>query len=68
MNDLKVNTLQEYIEENFTLDGTSKHLIRNILDYVSAQGLNQEETLDILMELLDGIGCEREEISILLKE
>ena len=62
MNDSTVNNLQGYIEENFTLDGTSKHLIRNILDYVAAQGQDQEETLDSLMYLMDGIGVEREEL------
>lgn len=62
MNESTVNKLQVYIEENFTLDGTSRNLIRNILDYVAAQGQDQEETLDSLMDLMDGIGVEREEL------
>lgn len=52
----QVNRLQNYMEENFTLDGTSKSLIRNILDYVAAQGDDEETILCLLMNLLDGIG------------
>lgn len=60
--DEQVNKLQIFIEENFALDGTSKHLIRNILDYVSAQGVDGETALDMLETLLSGIAIDREEI------
>lgn len=60
--DEQVNTLQTYIEETFTLDGTSKHLIRNILDYTAAQGDDAETILAMLMTLLDGIGITEIEI------
>lgn len=60
--DEQVNKLQVFIEENFALDGTSKHLVRNILDYVATQGVDGETALDMLEELLNGIAIEREEI------
>ena len=61
-NDEHVNKLQTYIEENFTLDGTSRHLIRNILWYVASQGEDTEYTLMMLTSLLDGIGITADEI------
>ena len=60
--DEQVNRLQSYIEETFTLDGTSKTIVRNILDYVAAQGDDEEITLFLLMTLLDGIGITELEI------
>lgn len=60
--DEQVNGLQSYIEETFTLDGTSKTLIRNILDYAAAQGDDEETILFLLMNLLDGIGITELEI------
>lgn len=60
--DEQVNKLQIYIEENFEMDRCSTILISNILHYVSAQEEDDELTLDMLEELLDGIGITREEI------
>ncbi|WP_300449327.1 hypothetical protein [Fusobacterium sp.] len=54
---MDTNKLQIYIEENFTLDGTSKHLISSILEY--AKKINDINVLD---ELLDCIGIEKDEI------
>lgn len=60
--DEQVNKLQIYIEENFEMNRCSTILISNILHYVSTQEENDELTLDMLEELLDGIGITREEI------
>lgn len=60
--DEQVNKLQIYIEENFEMNRCSTILISNILHYVSAQEEDDELTLDMLGELLDGIGITREEI------
>lgn len=60
--DEQVNKLQMYIEENFEMNRCSTTLISNILHYVSAQEEDDELTLDMLEELLDGIGITREEI------
>lgn len=60
--DEQVNTLQTYIEEHYTLDGTSKHLIRNILEYVATQDDDEENILYMLTNLLDGIGITEDEI------
>lgn len=60
--DEQVNTLQTYIEEHYTLDGTAKHLVRNILEYVAAQGDDEENILYMLTNLLDGIGITEDEI------
>lgn len=60
--DEQVNKLQMYIEENFKMGGCSTTLVSNILHYVSAQGEDDELTLDMLEELLNGIGITRDEI------
>lgn len=60
--DEQVNKLQIYIEENFEMNRCSTILISNILHYVSAQEEDDKLTLDMLEELLDGIGITREEI------
>lgn len=60
--DEQVNRLQSYIEETFTLDGTSKTIVRNILDYVAAKDDDEETILFLLMNLLDGIGITELEI------
>lgn len=58
--DEQVDRLQAYIEENFTLGGTSKRLVRNILDYAAAQ--DWSDPVPDLMNLLDGIGITKAEI------
>lgn len=60
--DEQVCTLQTYIEENFTLDATSKALVRNILDYIAVQGDDAENILFMLTNLLDAIGITELEI------
>lgn len=52
-----------YITENFTLDGTSRNLILNILDYAEHAADNKADGQAILTELLDGIGLEGAEIA-----
>ena len=60
--DEHVNKLQEYIENNFSLDGAARHLVNNILKYVASQGEDGETTLNMLGALLDSLGISREEI------
>lgn len=60
--DEHVNRLQNYIEENFTLDGTSRHLVSNILRFVASQGEDSAYTLMMLTSLLDGVGITASEI------
>ncbi len=60
--DEQINRLQAYIEENFTLDGTSRHLIANILQFVASQVNDNNIILDLLTTLLDPIGITSEEI------
>lgn len=60
--DTQINKLQIYIEENFEMGGCSPTLISNILHYVSMQGEDNDITLNMLEELLDGIGITRNEI------
>lgn len=57
-----VKNLQDYLEENFNLEMAVTGIIRDILNYVAAQGLNSEETLDLLCNLLYSTGIERAEI------
>ena len=51
-----------YICENFSLNGTSLRLIRNILDYRAVQGCPYEEQQAMLSALLDGFGLTEKEI------
>ena len=60
--DEQINRLQAYIEENFTLDSTSRHLIANILQFVASQVNDNNIILDLLTTLLDPIGITSEEI------
>lgn len=57
------NEFQEYINENFDISGEAGRLINNILDYVSVQGLDEQEQYNTLCMLLDGtIGLTDNEI------
>jgi hypothetical protein len=51
-----------YITENFTLDGTSRNLVLNILDFVEHESNNIDEVHDMLTRLLDGLDLKEEEI------
>lgn len=55
------NGFQEWFEENFN-DDCGYTLFSNIVEYVEAQGLDKEETIYLLYNLLGGIGIEPEEI------
>ena len=58
---IDINGFQEYFEENFN-DDCGYTLVRNILEYVENQGLDKEETIYLLWNLLDGTGIETDEI------
>ena len=58
---MNADEFYEYIIENFTLDGTSRFLVHNILNYV-AKTNNGENTYTLLNWLLDGIGLEDSEL------
>ena len=53
--------LFEYIKENFNIEGYG-FLVRNIIDWVNEQSMDREDTISALLELLWGIGLEKEEI------
>jgi len=56
----------DYIQENFTLDGTASRLIDNILNYIKWQGfIDAEDAQAHLKALLDGaLGIEEREIRL----
>ena len=56
----KMNELYNYIVENFNVPG---RLIYNICRWVFLQSMDKEDSIETLMQLLDGIGIEREEIA-----
>ena len=53
---------KNYIFENFTLDLDGKKIISNVLNWIWVQAMDKEDTVNALMELLNGIGIEKEEI------
>jgi len=53
----------QYIDENFSCDGSAKRLISNILDYVETNIIGENEQYLALCELLNGtIGLSDAEI------
>lgn len=57
------NEFMQYIDENFSCDGSAKRLIGNILDYVETHIVGENEQYLALCELLDGtIGLSDAEI------
>ena len=50
--DDQVTTLQAFLEEKYEMDDISKQLIRNILEYVAAQGDDNENIFYLLSDLL----------------
>lgn len=65
LDDNAVFRLGDYIQENFNSPGYL--MVADILQYVAAQELDEEETLDILCVLLDSLGIKRDEIKDVLK-
>ena len=66
---LNFDALEEYIRENFTLDGTCQHMIYTILNYAAAQEGDDEDVLYTLSYLLNDIGISEQEIcKVLFKE
>lgn len=62
---MNVNRLEKHIEENFDINNAK--LIRNILEYVSCQGLvGSNESVALLLCLLDGLGLEESDIELFL--
>ncbi|MCL2447295.1 MAG: hypothetical protein FWD06_11070 [Oscillospiraceae bacterium] len=61
---MDANKLYDYIQENFSLDGTASRLVQNILDYVEAQEFSDTKLAQHhLHALLDGtFGLTKEEI------
>ena len=45
-----------YILENFSLDGTARRLIQNILDYIEKTAPDENEQYQIACDLLAGFG------------
>ena len=64
--DVRVGTLKTYIHDNFTLDGTTQRMVSDIIQYVAAQGLDKEETIETLYALLNSIGIGVDEIETAL--
>ena len=46
----------EYIIENFSLDGTARRLIQNILDYIEKTTCDENEQYVMACDLLSGFG------------
>ena len=53
--DDQVNALQAFVEEKYELDDISKQLIHNVLEYVAAQGDDNENIFYLLSDLLKGV-------------
>lgn len=58
--DEKANNLQAYFESNY--HRPDYRLVRDIIDYVAAQGLDEEETVRLLHSLLYSSGITEEEV------
>lgn len=53
----------EYILKDFTVDMTGRAMIWNILDWVWRHPtMNETDSINCLLELLDGLGLEEAEI------
>lgn len=60
--DLYERKFWQYILDNFTIDNNGRKIICNILDWIWLQSMDKEDTVSVLLFLLDGIGIEKEEI------
>lgn len=63
---MNFDALRDYIHDNFTLDGTSQHIINTIISYVDTQGAPEEDSIDMLVYLLSDIGITEQEIKKVL--
>ena len=66
INEKMISHFMSYYRENFYRPGYN--IIHNIIRYTAAQGLDKEESADLLCALLKGQGISREEIAELLEE
>lgn len=57
---IKINDFQVYFEENYY--SPRYHMVNDIVRYVAAQGLNKEESIEILLALLYSTGITEEEL------
>lgn len=62
--DNMVNQLQTYYEENFAQP--NYRIVRDIIEYVAAQGMDKKESVELLASLLDSTGISEEEIDFVL--
>ena len=63
-NDVKVAAVKNHILDNFPT--FPEKIVSNILQYVAAQGMDLEETLDLILVFFDGHSLRRSELSFLL--
>lgn len=62
-NQMNKDEFMQYLDKNFSCDGSAKRLIRNILDYVETNIVGENEQYLALCELLNGtIGLSDSEI------
>lgn len=62
------NGLWSYILDNFNVEvGVPRTLLLNILEWVSLQSMDREDTLKTLLCLLDGLGITEEEVEMFLE-
>lgn len=55
--------LYNYIKEHFTIDTDGMKMIYNIIDWISYQSMDKEDSIKALMYMLDGIGITEDEIT-----
>lgn len=69
MEDYEAQELCEYIAEHFTLSSEAVRLVKNIIDYVAAQGfVDLEDNVSHLYAMLEAIGITEDEIRTVLRE
>lgn len=62
------NGLWSYILDNFNVEvGVPRTLLLNILEWVSLQSMDREDTLKTLLCLLDGLGITEKEVEMFLE-
>lgn len=58
----QMKDLYDYIVGHYTIDDDGKKIISNILEWISYESMDKEDTVKCLLCLLDGIGIERGKI------